>query len=81
VSLSLGEGVSLTVADASMADGVVSTPGDSVTEGLSVAAGVEAEASGVVSGVASMVVVAAADGVGVAEGIAVEGLAEGVDTG
>jgi hypothetical protein len=81
VSLSLGEGSSLTVADGSMAGGVVSTPGDSVTGGVSDAAGGEVGASGVASGVASMVVVATADGVGVAEGVAVEGLAEGVDTG
>jgi hypothetical protein len=81
VSLSLGDGVSVTDADGPIDGEAVSTGGDSVTEGVPDSAGAEAEASGVVSGVASMVVVATAGGVGTEEGVAVDGPVDGVDTG
>jgi hypothetical protein len=64
-----------------MAGEAVSTAGDSVMRGVSDAAGSTAEASGVVCGVASIVVVATADGVDAEEGLAVDGLVDAVVTG
>jgi hypothetical protein len=64
-----------------MAGEAVSTAGDSVMRGVSDAAGSAAEASGVVCGVASIVVVATADGVDAEEGLAVDGLVDAVVTG